>query len=82
MAILPLAEAQQLHDALGDPLCRPALEEFIRTNAAERMERLTQMVCSQNRDTHKESQMAGQIEAYENLMSSLELFAKKNLEGQ
>lgn len=46
------------------------------------MERLTQMVCSQNRDTHKESQMAGQIEAYENLMSSLELFAKKNLEGQ
>lgn len=76
---LRLAEAQQLVDALSDPLVRPAITAFFREEHAEQMRQLVQAVRLPERDTMKEAQLAGKVEVYETALSGLERFAEEQL---
>ena len=76
---LRLAEAQQLHDALGDPLLRPALTAFFHEEHTEQLRQLVQAIRLPERDTMKEAQLAGKVEAYETALSSMERFAEEQL---
>lgn len=80
MAILRLAEASQLYDAVSDPLLKPALLEFIEHQKIMHMAVLLRAVRQNDRDTMKEARCAGIVEAYENLMLDLEDFARKKLD--
>jgi hypothetical protein len=74
-----LAEAQQLYDALQDPLIRPALQEFFQEQRTENIDALLHAVQQHLRDTMKEARLAGKVEAYETAMSELQRFAEKQL---
>jgi len=78
--MLGLAEASQLHDAVSDPLLRPALLDFIEHQKLIYMAGLLRAVRQPSRDTMKEARFAGMVEAYENLMGDLEIFARKKLD--
>lgn len=75
-----LAEAQTLHDAMNDPLFRPALEEFVQVQLQAQLELLVRTVRQPTRDTMKEARIAGKAEAYEELLDQLTAFAKNQME--
>ena len=78
--LLRLSEAQQLNEGLGDSLLRPALEAFALEFRLEFLNQLVQAVRQKERDTMKESYLAGKVEAYETLLSQLEHFAQEQLQ--
>ena len=71
-----LAEAQQLLDALSDPLLRPALVSYFDEQKDFAMESLVRAVRQNVRDTMKEAALAGKVDAYENAMRELDRFAE------
>ena len=76
-----MAEAQQLFDALCDPLFKPALQTFLNEQRQEHLEMLVRAVRMEDRATLKEAFLAGKIEAYESLFRELEQFAAMELEA-
>ena len=76
---LRLAEAEQLYEALQDPLLGPALEAFFRAEYAANMALLVQAVRSTERNTMKEAELAGKVEVFETIFSSLERFADEQM---
>jgi hypothetical protein len=76
---LRIAEAQQLADALSDPLLRPGLIAFFHQEQAEGLRQLVQAIRLPERDTMKEAQLAGKVEVYETALSGLEHFAEDQL---
>ena len=76
---LRIAEAQQLFDALSDPLVRPALIAFFHQEHTEQLRQLVQAIRLPERDTMKEAQLAGKVEVYETALSGLEHFAEEQL---
>jgi hypothetical protein len=78
---LRLAEAQQLFDALDDPLIKPALEEFFREQKEIHTDMLLSAVRQSVRDTMKEARLAGKVEAYEDNYRDLRRFAEQQLRG-
>jgi hypothetical protein len=77
---LRLSQAQQLIEALGDPLLRPTLEEFCQRERLAGLNDLVQAVRTHDRDFHRESFLAGKIEVFETLMQLLEKFATEAME--
>lgn len=76
---LRIAEAQQLYDAVTDPLCKPALVECFNVMRARSLDSLLDAVRRDERDTLKEARLAGMVEAYETAMDDIALFAEKQL---
>jgi hypothetical protein len=76
---LRLAEAQQLIDAVNDPLLRPALVEFFDSQRKEALDELVKAVRKRVRDTMHEADLAGKVDAYENAMAELQRFAEKQI---
>lgn len=76
---LRLAEAQQLYEALDDPLLRPALDAFFHDRRIETLDMLLQAVRHPVRDTMKEARLAGKVEAYESALTELKHFAAESL---
>lgn len=76
---LRLAQAQQLNDALHDPLLEPALQEFFRSEHAAAMTMLVRAVRASERNTMKEAELAGKVEVFETIFSSLERFAEEQM---
>jgi hypothetical protein len=79
-AQLRLSEAQTLFEAIREPMLRPALEAFFEEQKRETIEMLLSAVRQGARDTMKEARLAGKVEAYENTLREMELFAKEQLE--
>jgi hypothetical protein len=79
--MLRLAEAQQLYDALNDPLIKAALELFFREQEKVYLALLVRAIREKQRDTMKEAQLAGKIEAYELTLSELRQFAERQLQA-
>jgi len=73
--MLRLSEAQQLLDALSDPLLRPALKQFCTSQANEHVGMLLRQIRCKERDVMKEAALAGKVDAYETMFSELEHFA-------
>jgi hypothetical protein len=78
--LLRLSEAQQLNEGLEDTLLRPALEAFAVEMRQHYLEELVQAVLKLERDTHRESYLAGRVDAYEVLLSDLRFFASEQLQ--
>lgn len=77
--MLRLSEVQQLNEGLTDSLLRPALEAFAAEMRRHYLEELVQAVRSGERNSHKESYLAGRVDAYEVLLSDLSFFAREQL---
>lgn len=76
---LRLAEAQQLYDAINDPLLAPALKAFFEDHRQNTINQLLSSVRQSVRDTMKEAKLAGKEEAYANAMDDLKLFAQRQM---
>jgi len=77
--LLRLNESQTLHDALQDPLFRPALETFFEERKRESVEMLLRAVRQPIRDTMKEARLAGKVEAYEDSLRDMIQFAQEQM---
>jgi hypothetical protein len=75
-----MAEAQQLWDAVNDPLLRAALEKFFQYSERRAKDDLVQLVLQAHRDTMKEAKQAGAATVYHDFLRDLEIFAKKQIE--
>ena len=60
-------------------MLRPALVAFIESERQQLLKDLVSAVCLAERSTHKESRLAGKIEAYEGLLDAAEHFALAQL---
>jgi hypothetical protein len=81
-ASLRISEAQQLYDGLQDALLRPALQQFFRDQRVTYLNMLVHAVRQSNRDTLREAQLAGKVEAYETALDDLDRYAKEQLAAQ
>ena len=76
---LRLAEAQILWDVLHDPSFRIALQTFLNQQQQDLTGDLVNAIRQNQRDTMKEAQLAGQLQAYESILIQLEKFAEQNV---
>lgn len=74
-----LSEAQQLSEGLSDVLLRPALGEFLRSQAQAHTDMLLNQIKLRDRDIMKEARLAGQIDVYETFLSEIEHFSRRML---
>lgn len=74
-----LSEAQQLFDAVNDPLLNIALTKFFDEQKQQSTEMLLSAVRQSVRDTMKEARLAGKVEAYDNCLSEMRHFAQEQL---
>lgn len=79
--MLRLAEAQQLYDAVNDPLCRAGLAAFFKEQTGEHVKLLLSAIArNKERNFYKESELKGKIDAYETSFPELERYAQRQLE--
>ena len=77
--MLRMAQAQQLYDALDDPLLNEALQDFFNVRRELHTEELLAAVRQHVRDTMKEARLAGKVEVYEEIVSELRRYAEEQL---
>lgn len=77
--VLRISEAQQLYEALRDPLLRPALQEFFHDQAKSYTGMLLNQIKVNPRDTMKEAELAGRVDAYDTAFLELEHYAARML---
>lgn len=76
---LRLTEAQQLYEAIRDPLLRPGLEAFFKDQQEQATDALLRAVRQSVRDTMREAAHAGRADAYEQAMNDLDRFAERQI---
>ena len=76
---LRLSEAQQLLDAVNDPLMEIALKAFFYEECKSHVSQLLHEIQKAERDVNKESRLAGKIDAYETAMHELRYFAQRQM---
>lgn len=78
--MLRLAEAQQLYDAVNDPLCHAGLTAFFKEQTGEHVKLLLQAIArNKERNFYKESELKGKVDAYETAIAELEHFAARQI---
>ena len=78
--MLRQAQAITLQSALNDQFLRESLQEFFSQQAGMEMQALHTAVLKGTRDIHKESRIAGAIDAYQSGFSQLEEFARRSIQ--
>ena len=79
MASLRISEAQILYETVHNATFRMCAQEFFLSQYEEHIDMLLRQIRQPVRDTMKEAQLAGKIDAYETAFSELEYFAQRML---